>query len=184
MKAFLDLLTDAVPVSIALLAAAAVYLVVLFYRFSRESMAASRQQAEDLKGRFDVVDKSVGVFTRTIDQQEKEIAKLRNDLKIAVDSTKQQEGRLDEQELVIYSMSASIYLHLWHIHRGGEYLYRDQEWFRRQMFYLSDNGYIQPVAEPFLIFDRSMDGKNLAEVAKLTPVGKLLVELRGQPPEL
>lgn len=100
-----------------------------------------------------------------------------------------QEAKLEQQEdtikqLVIFSLSSACYYHLWHIQNTPEYLYHDEDWFRRQMHFLSDNGYIQPSTEPFLIFDQKLDGKNLVEVAKLTPVGEFLLRLRGIPPEV
>jgi hypothetical protein len=102
---------------------------------------------------------------------------------------KHQEERLGEQQeiinkLVVYSMSASIYRHLWHIARSPEYLYRNEPWFQRQMYFLSDNGFVQPTVSPFLIFDQTLEGKNLAAVSKPTPIGEFLVRLRGEPPEL
>jgi hypothetical protein len=101
----------------------------------------------------------------------------------------EQEQKLEQQQelinkLVVYSMSASIYRHLWHIARSPEYLYRNEPWFQRQMYFLSDNGFIQPRASPFLVFDQALESKNLAEVSKLTPIGEFLLELRGEPPEL
>jgi hypothetical protein len=97
--------------------------------------------------------------------------------------------RLDEQQelinkLVVYSMSASIYRHLWHIAHSPEYLYHNEPWFQRQMYFLSDNGFLQPMESRFLIFDHNLEGRNLAEVTKLTPIGEFLVRLRGEPPEL
>ena len=119
----------------------------------------------------------------------RDIAKLAEqgqELKIEV---REHEQKIEQQQeiinqLVMFSMSASIYLHLWQIHNSKEYLYRNQEYFRRQMYYLSDNGYIQPKSSAFLIFDDNLDGKNLIDVAKLTPVGEFLVSLRGVPPEI
>jgi hypothetical protein len=97
----------------------------------------------------------------------------------------QDEKLADQQEvirqLVIYSLSESNYIHLWHIHGSEEYLYRNEEWFRRQMYFLSDNGYLQPRHASFLVFDETIDGRNLVEIAKLTPVGEFLVRLRGKP---
>jgi hypothetical protein len=102
---------------------------------------------------------------------------------------KEQEAQLEAQQeiinkLVIYSMSASIYHHLWYIAQSREYLYHNEPPFQRQMYFLSDNGFIQPTQASFLIFDQGLEGKNLTEVAKLTPIGDFLVQLRGEPPEL
>lgn len=87
--------------------------------------------------------------------------------------------------LVIFSMSSFIFKHLSNIyHRKNskqkqEYLYHDNEAMRREMYYLSDNGFIEPTnnSQP-LGFDRSLDGKDLVEIVKLTPIGNFLVELR------
>jgi hypothetical protein len=101
----------------------------------------------------------------------------------------EQQQKLEQQQelinkLVVYSMSASIYRHLWHIARSPEYLYHNEPWFQRQMYFLSDNGFIQPRASTFLVFDQALEGRNLGEVSKLTPIGEFLLELRGEPPEL
>jgi hypothetical protein len=100
-----------------------------------------------------------------------------------------QETMLQKQQeiinqLVIYSMSASIYYHLWFISETEEYRYRDEDWFQREMYFLRDNGYIQPIGRGFLTFDRELHDKNLVEVSKLTPVGEFYVQMRGTPPEV
>ncbi len=78
---FLELLSSLVPAWIAFLAIAFGYLVYLFRRASKEFISLSEKQSEYLKDRVEVVDKATTIFTRTIGQQEKEIAKLTTRLK-------------------------------------------------------------------------------------------------------
>jgi len=102
--------------------------------------------------------------------------------------TRQEQQLSNQQEvinqLVIYSMSASIYYHLWFISETREYFYHEHDWFRREMNYLRDNGYIQPIREGFLTFDHTLHGKNLVDIATHTPVDEFYVKLRGTPPEV
>jgi hypothetical protein len=53
---------------------------VLFRRTSERFIDLSQKQSDFLKDRVEIVDKTSVIFTRTIDQQEKEIRKLREDL--------------------------------------------------------------------------------------------------------
>ncbi len=78
---FLELLSSLVPAWIAFLAIAFGYLVYLFRRASKEFISLSEKQSEYLKDRVEVVDKATTIFTRTIGQQEKEIANLTDRLK-------------------------------------------------------------------------------------------------------
>lgn len=76
LEKLLELLLKLVPVWIAFLAIAFAYLIYLFKKASNEFISINKQQAAYLKDRFEVVDKSTVVFTRVIDQQEKEIKSL------------------------------------------------------------------------------------------------------------
>jgi hypothetical protein len=78
---FLELLSSLVPAWIAFLAIAFGYLVYLFRRASKEFISLSEKQSEYLKDRVEVVDKATTIFTRAIEQQEKEIANLTDRLK-------------------------------------------------------------------------------------------------------
>jgi ribosomal protein S15P/S13E len=78
---FLELLSSLVPAWIAFLTIAFGYLVYLFRRASKEFISLSEKQSEYLKDRVEVVDKATTIFTRTIGQQEKEIANLTDRLK-------------------------------------------------------------------------------------------------------
>jgi hypothetical protein len=44
-------------------------------------------------------------------------------------------------QLVLFTMSSSIYYHLWFISETIEYHYHNSDWFSREMYYLRDNGY-------------------------------------------
>lgn len=81
MEKLLDILADLVPVWVAFLAIAFGYLVYLFRKASKEFISLGEKQAEYLRDRVDVVDKATTIFSRTIDQQEKEISKLTDRLR-------------------------------------------------------------------------------------------------------
>src|SRR4051794_6416906 len=75
-------------------------------------------------------------------------------------------------------MSASIFTHLCGIALLWEYRYHDDEHNRREMYFLRDNGFIEPKGRDFLSFDESVNQANLAEIAEPTPIGWLSVRLR------
>lgn len=77
----LEILASLVPLWVAFLAIAFGYLIYLFKRVSNELISLSEKQAEYLRDRVEVVDKTTNIFSRTIDQQEKEIEKLTTRLK-------------------------------------------------------------------------------------------------------
>jgi hypothetical protein len=105
-----------------------------------------------------------------------------------------QKNKLDDQEeiirqLVVYSMSSMIYTHLRHLRDGRisrsegrpyEYHYRNNPPFQREMYYLRDNGFIQPVGQGYLDFNEFIDGKDLIDMAKPTPIGEYYVKLREE----
>lgn len=96
-----------------------------------------------------------------------------------------QEVKLEEQqtiinELVKYSMSASIFHHLCGISLLKKYIYNDNESDRREFYFLRDNGFIQPKGREFNDFDQRIDKSNLVEIAEPTPIGKTCVRLRIQ----
>ena len=105
-----------------------------------------------------------------------------------------QDDKLNDQEeiirqLVVFSMSPMIYEHLRHIHEGRiarsegrpyEYRYRNNPPFQREMYYLRDNGFVQPIGEVFLDFNDHIDGKDLIDMAKPTPIGEYYVKLREE----
>lgn len=81
-------------------------------------------------------------------------------------------------QLVKYSMSASIFHHLCGIAILGQYLYHDDESTRREMYFLRDNGFIKPKWSAFVDFDSGLNGRNLADVAEPTPAGWACIRLR------
>jgi hypothetical protein len=80
--------------------------------------------------------------------------------------------------LVKYGISASIFHHLCGIALLKQYVYRDSDTNRREMYFLRDNGLIQPNTDSFLDFNASLSNRNLAEIAELTPVGWCSIKLR------
>lgn len=89
--------------------------------------------------------------------------------------------RKDLLEIVKYSMSESIYTHLWKISTHTEYLYYDNDPFRREMYFLRDAGYIEGIDKKFIDFNKELGGQNLCKIVCLTPIGKKIVGLRGFP---
>ncbi len=84
--------------------------------------------------------------------------------------------------LARYSMSASIYKHLWWIANKPEYKYHDEPFFRREMYFLRDGGYVKPRGNrEFLDFGPEADNQNLSEIAEPTLAGKIVLDLRGEP---
>jgi hypothetical protein len=102
----------------------------------------------------------------------------------------QQQIRVDEQqqlvqkqqrmidELVKYAMSASIFRHLCGVALLKEYKYDHSDGNRREFYFLRDAGYIKPRFDGFIEFNGGLHGKNAAEIAEPTPIGKLCVKLR------
>lgn len=92
--------------------------------------------------------------------------------------------RVDQQQelindLVKYSMSASIFHHLCGIALLKRYDYVDNEANRREFYFLRDNGLIKPRSNiGFLDFGPGLNGHNLVEVAEVTPIGRMSVKLR------
>ena len=82
MTEIVAILEKLVPLWLALLAAAFGYLVILFRKASKELISISQKQADYLKDRVDVVDKTTGIFERTIERQEKELKTLQERLKV------------------------------------------------------------------------------------------------------
>ena len=81
--------------------------------------------------------------------------------------------------LVKYSMSASIFHHLCGIALLRTYTYIDNEANRRELYFLRDNGFIQPrPGMNFVDFGAGIHGRNLVELAEPTPIGWECVRLR------
>jgi hypothetical protein len=103
----------------------------------------------------------------------------------------QVEEKVDEQQqrinqLVYYSMSASIFQHLCGITLLHKYNYNNDEPSRREMYFLRDHGFIKPKPPlEFLVFE-NLNGRNLVEVAEPTEIGRVCVKLRksGIPPNM
>ena len=110
-------------------------------------------------------------------------AELLAKLEIQDEKIEKQEVKLEEQqklinELVKFSMSASIFHHLCGISLLKKYIYRDTEFFRREMYFLRDNGFIKPIGKAFVDFYETINNSNLVEIAEPTPIGKACIRLR------
>lgn len=89
----------------------------------------------------------------------------------------QQQQRMIE-ELVRYAMSASIFRHLCGITLLKEYKYFHDDGNRREFYYLRDAGYIKPRFDGFIEFNEALNGRNVADLAEPTPIGRSCVKLR------
>jgi Predicted nucleotide-binding protein containing TIR-like domain len=112
-----------------------------------------------------------------------QLKQMADELQTQGQRVKEQERRLEDQQVVLnsvvrYSMSGSIFNHLCGIALLKQYIYRDGDTNRREMYYLRDHGFIKPKGDGFLNFDGNLDGKNLVEIAEPTPIGWNSVKLR------
>jgi hypothetical protein len=93
------------------------------------------------------------------------------------------EDKVDEQQrlinqLVHYSMSASIFHHLCGIAILHSYVYNNDEPSRRELYFLRDHGFIRPKRGiDFVVFE-NLNGRNLVEIAEPTEIGWVCVKLR------
>jgi Predicted nucleotide-binding protein containing TIR-like domain len=95
----------------------------------------------------------------------------------------QQQIQVDQQqrmidELVRYAMSASIFRHLCGVTLLKDYKYFHNEGNRREFYFLRDAGYIKPRFDGFIEFNEGLNGRNVADIAEATPIGRLCVKLR------
>jgi hypothetical protein len=108
MGELLGFLKELLPVWLILLLLGFGYLILLFKRASDRFIDLASQQARFLSERVDVIDKSTGVFTRTIDQQEKEIQKLTqqlNNVTTDQEANRKVDNQLASDELKVLSAS-------------------------------------------------------------------------------
>jgi archaellum component FlaC len=102
----LTLLGELLPLWVVLLLVGFWYLVFLVKKVSDRFIQVAEKQTDYLKDRVDVVDKSTGIFTRTIEQQEKEIARLMEqvtNLGRDLQNARETDARLSVQELKVLS---------------------------------------------------------------------------------
>ncbi len=99
-----------------------------------------------------------------------------------IESQEAQIGRQQDviNRLVLYSMSYYIFQHLSGLLRAqqqpnGEYLFRKNDAFERDLRFLRDHGYLA-----LFNVGELTDGENLARRLELTPAGKLYVQLRQE----
>ena len=82
-------------------------------------------------------------------------------------------------QLVVFSMAFYIFRHLEGIYDGkrkrGEYLFRKNGNFERELRYLRDAGYIEWISISGLV-----EGQNLVNALELTPAGNFFVEVRRE----
>jgi hypothetical protein len=82
-------------------------------------------------------------------------------------------------QLVKFSMSASIFTHLCGVAMLHKYNYIDNDGNRREFYFLRDNGFIRPRGGAgWLEFDKRLDARNVNEIAEPTPIGLTCVRLR------
>ena len=118
-----------------------------------------------------------------VSELETEIATTKDRVKNQEEKVRQHGEQLESQQQVIndlvkYSISASIFHHLCGIAILQTYAYRDGETNRREMYFLRDNGFIRPKRGGFLDFNRDLDGQNLVDIAEATPIGWFCIKLR------
>ena len=77
--------------------------------------------------------------------------------------------------IVKYSLAFYLFDELSHLYHDHEYLYHKNANFERDLRFLRDHGYLEHFGIGAL-----QDGENLIGKVRLTPLGKLLVELRDQ----
>ncbi len=101
MSELLKLLKDFLPLEIAALIVIFIYFLKVFKDISNDFVDLAKQQAEYMKERVDSVDKTTGIFERTVDHQEKDLKRLydiNEQMKQELESKKNQTvSRLDEQ---------------------------------------------------------------------------------------
>lgn len=101
MDELLKLLKDLLPVEIAVLIVIFIYFLKVFKDISNDFVNLAKQQAEYMKERVDSVDKTTGIFERTVNHQEKDLKRLydiNEQMKQELESKKDQTvSRLDEQ---------------------------------------------------------------------------------------
>jgi len=113
------------------------------------------------------------------------VSRMEQELQDQSERVREQEQILQRQqelvnELVKYSMSASIFHHLCGIALLKNYTYHDSDVNRREMYFLRDNGFIQPKSSGFLDFNSSLHQQNLVDVAEPTPIGWSCIKLRKE----
>jgi hypothetical protein len=103
------------------------------------------------------------------------------------EETKRQWDAISEQQeivnkLVIYSLCDQAYNILHGLSNMSEYMYHNDDDFRRWMYVLLDGGLIEPKSQGgWLKFDAALDKRNMVEFVKPTPAGEFLISLRGEP---
>ena len=118
--------------------------------------------------------RDLGFAPTKIDAQVRALKQEQDHQQIKVD---QQQRIIDE--LVKYAMSASIFRHLCGITLLKEYKYFHNDGNRREFYFLRDAGYIKPRFDGFIEFNDGLHGRNIADVAEATPIGRLCVKLRA-----
>src|ERR1051325_2724951 len=106
MNLFLEWLSKLMPVWAAVGLVGFGYLVILIKRASDRFLDIATAQATFMRERVDVVDKSTVIFQRTIDQQEKEVKHLTEQLsklRVELQTVRETEARLSMSELKLIS---------------------------------------------------------------------------------
>jgi hypothetical protein len=121
------------------------------------------KQVEQVQQRQDILESNVVANEKQIKETGKKV--------------EEQQARINA--LVETSMSVSIFHHLAGIYMLHKYEYLQNEkvgeLFRREFYFLKNRGFIEPET---LEFDERLNGKNIAELAWPTRIGKTYIELR------
>jgi hypothetical protein len=117
-------------------------------------------------------------WVRICEKIEKALSEAKTEKAISNLQLKLGEQQSILNELVKYSMSASIFHHLCGIAILKEYKYYHGLANQREFYFLRDNGFIRPKFEEFLDFNENVNGTNLVEKAEPTQIGLLCVKLR------
>lgn len=124
--------------------------------------------------------RDLGFAPAKTDAQVRALKREQDQQQIQVNEQQQlfQEQQRIIDELVKYAMSASNFRHLCGVTLLKEYKYSHNDGNRREFYFLRDAGYIKPRFDGFIEFDESLNGRNIADVAEATPIGRLCVKLR------
>lgn len=124
--------------------------------------------------------RDLGFAPAKTDAQVRALKREQDQQQIQVDQQQQlfqQQQRMID-ELVKYAMSASIFRHLCGVTLLKEYKYSHDDGNRREFYFLRDAGYIKPRLDGFIEFNEGLNGRNIADIAEATPIGRLCVKLR------
>jgi hypothetical protein len=166
-------------VSLSLLSGCALVVVMVEPRLTDFALTA-----KGIEGKLSKIDSKVETATQQAETTKQLVETQADTVREQGEQIRRQRDMLDD--LIKYGLSASIFRHLWGVALLPEYKYHHGDSSQREMYFLRDNGYIRPKVDHFLDFNQAMNGRNLVEVADVTPIGRDLVKMRANeiPPEM